>query len=69
MPYPLPNFEIQKYYQNEPIFVGVYSRDNLQGKVKDRAFVVNLDEYSDIGTNWIDLYTLNDNVTYFDSFV
>ena len=69
MPYPLPNFEIQRYYQNEPIFIGVYSRDNLQDKVKDRAFVVNLDEHSDIGTNWIDLYTLNDNVTYFDSFV
>ena len=69
MPYPLPNFEIQKYYQNEPIFIGVYSRDNLQDKVKDRAFVVNLDEYSDIGTNWIDLYTLNNNVTYFDSSV
>ena len=50
MPYPLPNFEIQKYYQNKPIFIGVYSRDNLQDKVKDRAFVVNLDEYSDIGT-------------------
>ena len=69
MPYPLPNFETQKYYQNEPIFIGVYSRDNLQDKVKDRAFVVNLDEYSDIGTNWIDLYTLNNNVTYFDSSV
>ena len=26
----LINFEIQKYYQNEPIFNGVYSRDNLQ---------------------------------------
>ena len=70
MPYPLPNFEIQKCYQNEPIFIGVYSRDNLQvkDKVKDMVFVVNLDKYSDIGTNWIDLYTLSNNVTYFDSF-
>ena len=28
-PHPLNNFEIQKYYQNEPRFNGVFSRDNL----------------------------------------
>ena len=28
-PHPLANFETQKYYQNFPIFNGVYSRDNL----------------------------------------
>ena len=28
-PHPLANFEIQKYYQNEPRFNGVYSRDTL----------------------------------------
>ena len=27
-PHPLTNFEIQKYYQNEPRFNGVYARDN-----------------------------------------
>ena len=27
--YPLTNFEIQKNYKNEPIFNGVFSRDNL----------------------------------------
>ena len=35
--HPLTNFEIQKYYQNEPKFNGVYSRDNLQ-KIKDWAY-------------------------------
>ena len=63
----LTNFEIQKHYQNEPRFNSVYSRDNLP-KVKDGANVTNLDEYSDIGTHWIALYVLNNNVTYFDSF-
>ena len=48
--HPLTNFEIQKYYQNEPRFNGVYSRDNLS-KIKDGAYVVNLDEYSSIGTH------------------
>ena len=66
-PHPLTNFEIQKYYQNEPKFNGVYSRDNLPDKIKDGAYVINLDEYSDIGTHWVALYVLN-NVTYFDSF-
>ena len=46
-PHPLTNFEIQKYYQNEPRFNGVYSRDNLR-KIKDKAYIINLDEYSDM---------------------
>ena len=67
LPHPLTNFEIQKYYQNEPRFNGVYSRDNLP-KLKDGAYVINLDKYSDIGTHWLALYVMNNNVTYFDSF-
>ena len=66
-PHPLTNFEIQKYYQNEPTFNGVYSRDSLT-EIKDGAYVINLDEYSDIGTHWVALYVQNNNVTYFDSF-
>ena len=66
-PHPLTNFEIQKNYQNEPIFNGVYYRDNLP-KIKNEAYIVNLDEYSDIGTHWVALYANNDDVTYFDSF-
>ena len=48
-PYPLTNFEIQKY-QNEPRYNGVYSRDNLI-EIKDGTYVINRDEYSDIGTH------------------
>ena len=48
-PHHLTNFEIQKYYQNEPRFNGFYSRDNLPNKTKDGAYVIDLDEYSDIG--------------------
>ena len=53
-PHPLTNFEIQKYYQNKPRFNGVYSRDNPT-KIKNRAYIINLDEYSDIGTHWVAL--------------
>ena len=66
--HPSTNFEIQKYYQNEPRFNEVYSRDNLPNKIKDWPYEINLDEYSEIGTHWINLYVLNNNVTYFDSF-
>ena len=52
-PHPLTNFEIQAYYQNEPRFNGVYFRDNLPGKIK-QTYVINLDEYFDIGIHWID---------------
>ena len=66
LPYPLTNFETQKY-QNEPRFNDVYSRDNLT-KIKDGAYVINLDEYSDIGTHLVALCVNNNDVTYFDSF-
>ena len=66
--HPLINFEIQEYYQNEPRFNGVFSRNNLPNIIKNDAYVVNLDEYDDIGTHWIALYVNNKIVTYFDSF-
>ena len=69
LPHPLTNFEIQEYYQNEPRFNGVFSRDNLpSNNIKNGAYVINLDEYHDIGTHWIALYVNNKIVTYFDSF-
>ena len=67
-PHPLTNFEIQTYYQNESRFIGVYSRDNLPDKIKDGGYVINLDEYYDIGTHWITLYVNNETATYYDSF-
>ena len=39
-PHSLTNFEIQKYYQNEPKFNVVYSKDNLPNKIKDGAYVI-----------------------------
>ena len=68
LPRPLTNFEIQKYYKNEPRFNGVNSRDNLPNKIKDGAYVINLDEYSDRGTHWVAVYVKNNDITYFDSF-
>ena len=64
-PHPLTNFEIQKYYRNEPRFNGVISWANLP-KIKDGAYIINLNKYSDIGTHWVALWV--NNVTYFDSF-
>ena len=76
LPHPLTNFEIQEYYQNEPRFNGVFSRDNLpnnnnnnnNNNIKNGAYVINLDKYYDIGTHWVALYVNNKTVTYFDSF-
>ena len=45
--HPLTNFEIQKYYQNEPQFNSFYSRNNLP-KIKDGTYVINSDEYESI---------------------
>ena len=94
--HPLTNFEIQAYYQNEPRFNGVFSRDNPPNNnnnnnnknnnnnsnnnnndnnnnnnndnIKNGAYVINLDEYRDIGTHWVALYVNNKTITYLDSF-
>ena len=65
----MTNFDIQKHYQTESRFNSVYSRDNLP-KIKHGAYVINLDEYSDIGTHWVDLHVddNDNNVIYFDFF-
>ena len=67
LPHPLTNFEIQKYFENEPKFNGVYFRDNLT-KIEDGTYIIDLDQYSDIATHWVALYVHNDYNTYFDSF-
>ena len=61
----LTNFEIQKYYQNEPRFNGVYSTNNLPKKIKDGAYI---DEYTDVGTHWITLFCNRSEIVYFDTF-
>ena len=74
MRHPLTNFEIQKYYQNEPKFNGVYSRNYIseikdgayiinldESEIKDGAYIINLDESESIVTQWIALYV---NVTW-----
>ena len=67
LPDPLTNFEKQKYFQKEPKFNGVYSTNNLP-KIKDGAYIINLDEYESMGTHWIALFVNDNNVTYFDNF-
>ena len=68
-PHPLKNFEMQKYYQSESRFNGVFfSRNNLPKKIKDGAYIINLDEYADVGTHWIALFCNRNEIVYFDSF-
>ena len=66
-PHLLTNFEIQEYYQNEPRFNGVFSKDNLPNSIKNGASVINLDEYYDLGTHCVALYVNNKTITYLDS--
>ena len=62
--HPLTNFDIQRYYQDEPRFNGVYSRDILPNKLQYEVYVTNLDEYVDVGTHLIYLYVNDNNGTY-----
>ena len=59
---------MEKYYQNEPRFNDVYSRNNLPKKIKDGAYVINLDEYADVGRHWIALFFNWSEIVFFNSF-
>ena len=61
----LTNLEIQKYGQNEPRFNDVYLRDNSLDKIKDGTYVIDLDQYANIGSDWIALYTKDNTITFF----
>ena len=65
--HPLTNFEIKKFYKNGRKLDGAYSRNNLP-KIKNAAYVINLDEYKSIGTHFIALHVNGNNGIYFDSF-
>ena len=65
--YKLTN-EISEYYKNEPRFNGVYSRNNLPKTIKKGAYVIDLDEYENMGTQWVALFVKPKYTVYFDSF-
>ena len=58
----------KRYYENEPRFNGVFSRKNLHKILNDGAYVINLDEYGDLGTHWIALFFNRNEIVDFDSF-
>ena len=66
--HPLTNFELEMYYENGPRFNGVFSRNNLPKKIKDGAYVINLDEYAYVGTHSIALFCNRSKIVYFDGF-
>ena len=66
-PHCLTNFEVQKY-ENEPRFNGVFSRNSLPKKIKDGTYVMNLDEYANLGTHQIALFCNRNEIVYFNSF-
>ena len=60
-------FKVQKYYQNEPKFNVVYSRNNLP-KMKDETYALNINKLKSIGTHCTALNVNGNNIIYFDSF-
>ena len=67
-PHPLTNFDIWKYYKNEPRFNGIFPRNNSFKKIKHGAYIINLDENADVGTHWIALFCKKKNqIVYFNS--
>ena len=63
----MKNYEIKDYFKDEPRFNGVYSKDNLS-KLKNGAYVINLDHSENTGRHWVVIFVQKDEVIYFESF-
>ena len=59
---------MENYYQNEPRFNDVYSRNNLPKKIKDGAYLINIYKYADVGRHWIPLFFNRSEIVFFNSF-
>ena len=49
-------------------YKGVFSKSNLPKKIKDGAYLINIDEYADVGTYQIALFCSRNEIFYFHSF-
>ena len=67
-PHPLANFEIEKYYENEPDLMVFILETICLKKIKDGPYEINLDEYAGLGTHWITLFCNKSAIVYFNSF-
>ena len=65
--HPLTEFETQKCYWNKPKFKSIYWKNDLT-KIKDGAYLINLNACRSAWTHQIALYVNGDNVTFFDTF-
>ena len=66
LPHPLIDFEKQRYSQHESKFNDIYFRNNLP-KIKDEAYVRNIDGFKLLRTHWIVIDFKNDNLKCFGS--
>ena len=64
----MTNYEIERYFEYELGFNGVYSRNNLPRIAKDGGYIVNLDDMGKSGTHWVAIFVSGNRGTYFDSF-
>ena len=61
------NVEITNHFKYEVRINGVFSRNNLP-RIKDGAYVINLDDRNSKGTHWVSLFIDKNIAIYFDSF-
>ena len=64
----IPSFkQYRDYFNYEPRFNGAFSRNNLP-KIKDGAYIINLEDENSKGTHWVALFIDRNLAVYFDSF-
>ena len=67
-PHSVTNFEIKSIIRMNQDLKESFQEIICLKKIKDAAYVINLDEYGDVGTHWISLFCDGSEIVYFNSF-
>ena len=65
--HPFSNIKITYYFNYEPRLNSIFSRNNLP-RIKDGAYVINLNDKKSKGKHWVSLFIDRNTAVYFDSF-
>jgi hypothetical protein len=62
------NDQIEKYFEHQPLFSGVYSADDIDEIPDDnkQGFIMNLSNHDEPGTHWVAVYITPDSIEYYD---
>ena len=66
--YPISNFKINEILNNDKNYIGTFSKNNVPILKNNESTIVNLADSNDVGTHWVSMKFIDNELFYFDSY-